>query len=1045
VYFIFLLLIIPQAFASNTNKKIAETYKNSDSQQLVQGKVLDEYGLPLPGATVVEQGTNNGTLTDFDGKFSINVPEDAVLQFSFLGYSTVEVNVGGRTELEIQFTSVAANLDEVVVVGYGTQKKSVVTGAISSVDAKDIENQQIGRLEQALQGRTSGLTIASSSGSPGAESTVIIRGATSLNPGANSPLYVVDGIVVGGSNVDYLSPNDIASIEILKDAASAAIYGARSSAGVILITTKKGQKGEIQFSYDGYVGTQAPDRQLDLLNGEQYATLINEQSLGGGGEIIFENPQSLEEGTNWQDFIFNDDARIQSHQISISGGNEISTFYSSFGLFDQEGIVATEISNFKRHNIRLNSTHKVSKWLTVGQNLGYSRTKNLGGVPGNTDFGGPLSSAIMMDPLNPVIITDPNVADDVPYSTQPVVRDANGNPYGISTMVQQQVTNPLAYIQTRKGNYNWADNIVGNVFVEIEPIAGLKFRSTLGVELTYQGAENFTPLFYLNANHENTGQTAFGRNRSQSFDWNIENTLSYDRIFGDHNFSVLLGQGAYLDNNSSGLNVTYYGIPVDNFDDASMNYDISADDIVATGFEGIHHTVTSLFSRVTYNYLEKYLFTGIIRRDGSSRFGPNNKYGYFPSGSLGWVPTREDFWIRNDYVNFLKLRASYGITGNDFLGNFRYLPTVGGGRNYSFGLDNYLIGYSPDAPANPDLRWEETSQLNLGFDSRLFQNFSLTFDWFVKKTNGILQVVELPRYVGATGSAYGNVADMENRGLELELGYSKKLGDLKWNINGNVSYLQNEVTYLGEGKEYLEGGADLQNSTYALTRTAVGEAIGSFYGFQTKGIFQNQNEVDSYLGPDGTPIQPDAQPGDFMWADINEDGVISADDRTFIGDPTPDWSFGISFQASYKNFDFQLFGQGVAGNQIFQGLRRLDIPTANWQTTALNRWNGEGTSNTYPRLSTKDSNKNFSNPSDFHLQNGDYFRIKTMQIGYSFPETTIEKVGITRARIYISSNNLVTFTDYTGFDPEIGGSSYGIDRGIYPQSRSFSLGLNFGF
>jgi TonB-linked SusC/RagA family outer membrane protein len=1012
----------------------------------VTGEVTDaETGMPVPGANVVQKGTANGVLTDFDGNFIITVPENATLQFSFLGFPTVEVEVGGRTELEIQLTAKADTLEEVVVVGYGTQKKSVVTGAISSVDAEDLENQQIGRLEQALQGRTSGLTIASSSGSPGAESTVTIRGATSLNPGANSPLYVVDGVVVGGSNVDFLSPNDIASIEILKDAASAAIYGARSSAGVILITTKKGQKGGIQFSYDGYVGTQSPDRKLDLLNSEQYATLINEQSLGGGGGIIIENPQSLGEGTNWQDLIFNDDARIQNHQISISGGNEISTFYSSFGLFEQEGIVATEISNFRRYNIRLNSTHKVSKWLTIGQNLGYSRTKNLGGVSGNTDFGGPLSGAIMMDHLTPVVITDPNVANDVPYSSQPVVRDANGNPYGISSLVQQQVTNPLAYIQTRKGNYNWADDIVGNVFTEIEPIAGLIFRSTLGVELTYQGGENFTPLFYLNANQENTVQTAFSRNRSQSFDWNIENTLSYQRMFGDHNFSVLLGQGAYLDNNSSGLNVTYFGIPVDNFDDASMNYDISSDNIVATGFEGIHHTVTSLFSRVTYNYLEKYLFTGIIRRDGSSRFGPNNKYGYFPSGSIGWVPTREDFWGRNEYVNVLKLRGSYGITGNDFLGNFRYLPTVGGGRNYPFGLDNYLIGYSPDAPANPDLRWEETSQLNLGFDSVLFQNFSLTFDWFVKKTNGILQVVELPRYVGATGSAYGNVADMENRGLELELGYSKKIGDLKLNINGNVSYLQNEVTFLGEGKEYLEGGANLQSSTYALTRTAVGEAIGSFYGFQTKGIFQNQNEVDSYVGPDGTPIQPNAQPGDFRWADINEDGVINSDDRTFIGDPTPDWSFGISFKASYKNFDFQLFGQGVAGNQIFQGLRRLDIPTANWQTNALNRWNGEGTSNTYPRLTTSDSNRNFSNPSDFHLQNGDYFRIKTMQIGYSFPETTLEKVGLTTARFYLSSNNLVTFTNYTGFDPEIGGSSYGIDRGIYPQSRSFFLGLNFSF
>ena len=415
----------------------------------------------LPGVNIVVKNTTNGTVTDIDGKYSLNVPDDAeTLVFSSVGYISEEATIGNQTVINVQMAPDIQALEEVVVIGYGTQKKSVVTGAISSVKGADLENQQIGRIEQALQGRTSGLTIAANSGVPGAPSTVTIRGTTSLNNGANEPLYVVDGVVVDNSRIGYLSSNDIESIEVLKDAASAAIYGARSSAGVILITTKTGKMGSIRVNYNGYAGTQAPAKKLDLLNASQYATLINEQSVNGGGDIVFANPESYGQGTDWQSAIFNNDARIQSHEISISGGNKGSTFFTSFGLFDQEGIVATEISNFKRYNIRLNSSHKLAKWLTFGQTLGYSRIKRQGGVNGNSDFGGPLSSAIMLDPITPIVITDPEVANTVPYATQPVVRSAQGNPYGISELVQQQVTNPLAFIQTRKGNYGSSDDVV---------------------------------------------------------------------------------------------------------------------------------------------------------------------------------------------------------------------------------------------------------------------------------------------------------------------------------------------------------------------------------------------------------------------------------------------------------------------------------------------------------------------------------------------------------------------------------------------------------
>lgn len=1021
-------------------------YKNDLKKDIpIKGKVIDALGNPLNGVSVTVKNGSGGTSTDINGDFSLTVPDgNVVLVFSYVGYSTHEVALKGKNVINVILSPSTAAMDEVVVVGYGTQKKSVVTGAISSVKASDLENQQIGRLEQALQGRASGLTIASSSGAPGSAATVRVRGTTSLNAGANEPLYVVDGIVVTSGGIDFLNPADIESIEVLKDAASAAIYGARSAAGVILVTTKKGKQGGLKVTYNGYYGVQAPAKKLDLLDATQYATFRNEQSLNDGGAAVFTNPESFGKGTNWQDLIFNNSAKVQNHEVSLSGGGDKYTFYSSFGFYGQDGIVAPEISNFKRYNFRLNSSYNVTPWLTFGETLGYSHIDTKGNVAGNTDFGGPLSSAIMLDPITNAIITDTAESNRVPYSTQPVLRDENGNPYGISNYVAQQVTNPLAYIKINDGNNNWSDDFVGNVYLEAEPIKGLKLRSTLGATLGYGGAENFSPIFYLNSNQLSTN-TSFRRNEQKSLNYNLENTLSFTRSINRHDFNILLGQGAYLDNNSTGLNVTYFNIPVSTFREASLNYSVSATDVSAGGYEGIHHTVSSLFSRLTYSYDSKYLFTGIIRRDGSSRFGANNKFGYFPSASIGWVASRENFWTFSNIANFFKVRGSYGITGNDVLGNFRYLATVGGGRNYSFGYDNYLIGYSPDAPANPDLKWEQTSQLNFGFDAVLFQNWSVTFDWYKKKTSGILQTIDYPVYVGATGSSYGNVADMENRGIELELGYHKRIGEVKFNIRGNVSNLKNNVTYLGENKAFLEGGANLQNSTYALTRTAVGHSIGAFFGFQTEGIFQNQKEIDEYIGPGGTPIQPKAVPGDFKWADTNGDGAITNEDRTFIGDPLPNWSYGLTINASWKNFDFVVFGQGVAGNQIFQGLRRLDIPTANWQTDVYDRWHGEGTSNSYPRLTIKDANKNYANPSDFHLQNGDYFRIKTLQVGYTLPNSLLDRAKLKTVRVYVSSNNLVTFTKYTGFDPEIGGSSYGIDRAIYPQSRSFLLGVNFGF
>lgn len=1008
----------------------------------VSGKVVNEQGAPLAGVTILEKGTNNGSTSRDDGSFTLTLKnDDAQLEASIIGYQNVTVPVADQLNVIIRMNAASKLMEEVVVVGYGTQKRSTVTGAVSSVKASDLENMPIVRVEQALQGRTSGLTIAASSGQPGASSTVRVRGTTSINN--SDPLYVVDGLPIDGG-IDNINQSDIESIDVLKDAASAAIYGARSASGVILITTKKGRAGIMQVNYSGYYGTQAPARRLKLLNAEQYATLRNEASVAGGSSILFNDPQSLGKGTNWQDIIFNTNAKIQNHEISISGGSDKSTYYSSFGFYDQEGIVASEISKYKRFSVRFNSSHKIKSWLNFGNNIAYSYIKNQGIGNTNNEFGGVLSSAINLDPITPAVITDPAIANAPPYSNHTVVRDAMGRPYGISNYVGQEMTNPLSYIQTHLGNNGWSHNMIGNVFVEAEPLKGLKLRSTVGSKLAFYGSENYTPIAYFNASSSNV-KASFARETNQSLNWTWENTASYTRAFGDHEFTALVGTGAYVENISRGQRSAYDSLPanITTYDDAaSMNYSVIQRSTSASGNLGTQHKVSSIFGRVIYNFREKYLFTGILRRDGSSRFGTNNKYGYFPSASVGWVVNRENFWPVNSTVSFFKIRGSYGVTGNDNIGNFQYISTVGGGRNYTFGNDNYIIGFSPNAPSNPDLKWEQTSQLDIGFEALLFKNLSLTFDFYDKNTTGMLRPIILPGYVGTNGNPTGNVASMTNKGFEVELGYRKQIGAFDFDLKGNASYLKNRITNMGT-VEYTTG-ASFQASTYEISRLQIGHPIGSFYGFQTMGLFQNDAEVSSYVSKSGQLIQPNAKPGDFRYADLNNDGVINASDRTFIGDPTPNWSFGFTANLRYKGFDLIVFGQGAAGNDVFNGLRRLDIPTANWTTTALSRWTGEGTSNSFPRLVNGDPNKNFNNPSSFFLQDGSYFRLKTVQLGYAIPKATLGRVGFQRARIYISANNLATFTRYEGFDPEIGGGSFGIDRGFYPQARSFMVGVNVG-
>lgn len=713
----------------------------------------------------------------------------------------------------------------------------------------------------------------------------------------------------------------------------------------------------------------------------------------------------------------------------------------------QDGIVATDISNFRKINFRLNSTHKISRYVTFGQTLGYTRQKSEGLGNTNSEFGGPLSSAINLDPITPLVVKDISAQPNASvYNNKGIILDPQGLPYGISPYVGQEMTNPLAYIQTRLGGNGWSDDIVGNAFLEVAPIQSLKIKSSVGVKKAYWGNLGFTPLYFL-SNTVSTNKNSYSKGENRVFNWNIENTVTYNNTFGDHDITVLVGQGAYVENIGGNVGMTFYNLPIDSYKDASFGFDVGLANRDGYSGENIEHKIYSLFSRLNYAYKDKYLFTGIIRRDGSTRFGINKKYGVFPSFSAGWNIHKEKFWIDNSVVSSLKIRGGYGVVGNDALPDFRYLSTVVGGYNYPVGSSGAVTtGYAPETLDNPDLHWEETRSADIGFDAVLFNDFSVSFDWYNKKTIGILRPVAIPGYVGVSSDPYGNVADMKNTGVELELGYRKRIGDLNISINANGSYLKNTVTYVAADTNFIGGGASFQ-SMGSVTRIQVGQSYNSFFGYKSLGIFQNQQEIDAYTNKSGGLIQPNARPGDFKWADLNGDGTISSDDldKTFLGSNIPKYTFGFNVNLEYKGFDFMIFAQGAAGNKIFQGLRRLDILTGNYSTRAMSRWHGEGTSPDFPRLTDSDPNGNFGRMSSFYLENGDYLRLKIMQVGYSLPSNWIKKAGLNSARVYVTAENLFTLTKYTGYDPEVGGNVFGIDKGQYPQARTILGGIQLSF
>ncbi|MCT2409399.1 TonB-dependent receptor [Chryseobacterium antibioticum] len=937
-------------------------------------------------------------------------------------------------------------IEEVIMIGYGSQKKSNVTGAISSIKASDIENSPTaGRPEQIMQGRAAGISVVSNSGQPGTAATVRVRGITSFGAGSNDPLWVVDGIVV--DNIGWLNQSDIEGMEILKDGASAAIYGVSAAKGVVLITTKKGAKGRMNLSYNGFFGVGSAAKKLDLLNATQYGNIMNEviandnmyNNLNPPNPPMFANPNSLGIGTDWQKQIFNS-AQRQSHEFSISGGNDKSSFYTSFGYYDQQGIVLRDISNYKRINARFNSTHKVFDFLTIGQTFAYTHTKSQG-INDNNEFGGPLSSAINLDPVTSVLATD--LSQPVYTNNPNIVRDANGNPYGISPYVSKEMSNPLAFQETQRGRYKWSDDIVANVFGELKINKNLNFKSTVNGKLSYWGNQAFTPSAFLSTANNNLSNSLF-RELQRKFEWNTENTLTYQNKFGEHNLSVLLGQGYYEYNISYGQNATFKNLPTNDWQEASFNFDVGESNKTSNAWDGKQTHKASYFARVVYDYNNRYLFTGTIRRDGSSKFGSNNHWGNFPAMSLGWNVSNESFWPENKVVTSFKLRGGYGVLGNDAIDDFAFANFLVPGSNYTFGDNIIHVGYAPSTLENPDLKWERTSQFNIAADLKLFRNFDLSVDLYRKKSTDILRRVELPGYLGLSQNPFRNIGDMNNDGIEVTLGYKKSWGDFGMSANGNFAYVKNEILRLEGNREYVTFAGFQTLGT--VSRLQVGESYGSFYGYRNIGVFQNQAEIDAYRNASGQLLQDKAKPGDFKREDVNGDGVVDIKDYVNLGNSVPKYTFGLTLNMNYKNFDLMVFTQGQAGNKIFQGLRRLDIPESNYQTSILDRWTGEGTSNTVARVTKDDPNQNYTAMSDYYLQKGDYLRIKLVQLGYTLSKDIAKTIGASKIRFYVTGENLVTFTKYTGYDPEIAGAdTFGIDRAFYPQARTFLFGANVQF
>lgn len=1005
----------------------------------LEGSILDANDkTPIIGANILVDNTaSRGTVTDLDGKFTLEVAVNETIIISYTGYQEKKITITDSNPIDILLETEDKILDEFVVVGYGTQKRSEINGAVSVVLAEDISKTANLRLEQALQGRTSGVQITQSSGSPGNALSVRIRGTgTPLN---SDPLYIVDGVWVDG--VDFLNPSDIESMSVLKDAASVAIYGTSGANGVVIITTKEGKKGSKgTITYDGYRGQQEVARTVDLLNAQEYATLILEANENN--PLNIPDPASLGEGTNWQNEIFQT-APIESHQLSFLGGSEKTTYGITGGYFKQDGIVGGEKSAFERYSARFKGSNQVKDWFKIVTNVNYTRFKR-NALPENNEFSSPVAFALNIDPITSVY------KDDGSF---------NFSPYVVG-----DVKNPVNRIDKTYSTFT-SDRLIGLIGQELKIGQELTFKTNASMDITFAENFGFGPSYNLDSTgtfvHERVDQNSVSKEKLKWTNFLIENLLEYNKTFAEtHTVSALVGT-SFRERNSEGLYVGLADLPVNTPEDAfiaAQNINDGNMDNRSIGEWISESALLSYFTRVNYNYKDKYFLTASMRRDGSSRFGAENKFANFPAVSAGWLITKDYNILKS--LNFLKLKASWGKNGNEAsLSDYGFTTIIDPVR-YVFGSDQTLaVGSAPTVPANPELKWEVSTQTDFGFDAGLFNDrVTLTVDYFIKKTDDILIPASILATAGSgiNGSSppFQNIGSMENKGWEFAVGYRNNFGQLNVDIAANATFIKNTVTGLGDFTTPFSSGYN-QGLGGNTTRMEEGMPLGFFYGYVTDGVFENRFEVKEYVNSAGEEIQPKAEAGDFKFVDINGDGIISDLDQTMVGNPYPDAVIALTTSLDYKGFDLNIFLQGTVGNDIVNATTRYDLLVSNLPSARFNRWTPDNIDTDQPAMSITDLNQNFRF-SDYFVEDGSYLRLKTVQLGYTLPKSITRKFLVEKFRVYISAQNLLTFTNYTGLDPEIGKANpydnsissnlnYGVDRGLYPQAKIFMGGINIQF
>ena len=1040
----FLLLInVSVAFASASNSRISLSSESiMQSGITVTGTVVDTEGLTMPGVNIIVKGTTTGVITDIDGNFRISVPDkNSVLVFSFVGYTAQDIVVGNQTNIKVTLQADALELEDVVVVGYGVQKKKLVTGATSQVKGEDITKLNTVNALGALASQTPGVNITQSSGMPGEGFKVTIRGLGTT--GSASPLYIIDGMP--GGDINNLNPTDIESIDVLKDAASAAIYGSRAANGVILVTTKQGHTGKAEISYDGYYGVQNVYRMPDVLNAQEFAMIMSEARMMDGlpdydYASLVPDWEAIKngtwKGTNWLDESRNENAPIQNHALNITGGTEQSVYSIGLAYTNQEGILgAPSQPEYTRYTARINSEHTLYRKgkldiIKVGENLTYSYSER-NGIAIDDTWSNDIRNMLHANPFLPN-------------------KDENGN-YHYAIPWEIREANPIGQMYYANGqNISKSHALQGNIFLTIQPITGLKLKSNFGYTFYADNSRNFTPVYKLASNTFNDNNSV---SQEMTMGGNLmwENTVTYDFKLDNHSFGVLIGQSI----EKHGLGDTLGGSNINSiFDDFKHAYLSNTPTITNRtslyGYPWGKEALASFFGRVNYDYANKYMATAVLRIDGSSKFARGHRWGYFPSVSAGWAISEEAFMeSAKSWMDFLKIRASWGQNGNQEIDGFQYLSTIAfGGADYTFGPDKSILtpGGYPDILANPDVTWETSEQLDFGLDARFLNNrLGLNFDYYIKDTKDWLLVAPMLDSFG-TGAPFVNGGDVRNQGYEISLNWNDHISDFEYSATLNLAHNKNEVTRIANAEGIIHGDPDvLSNQTTEMYRAQVGYPIGYFYGYSTDGVFQSEEQIANYKGAklDGT------KPGDVIWVDRDHNGVIDDGDQGMIGDPNPDYNLGLSLTASYKGFDISMTMNGVFGNQIMKSYRSyVDYTRQNYTSDIFGRWHGEGTSNRLPRL-TSGTHSNWQYVSDLYMEDGDYFRMQNLTIGYDFKKL-FKNLPLKQLRLYVAAQNLFTITGYSGMDPEVGYGGYqnwvsGIDLGFYPSPRTYMVGANIKF